>query len=351
MPAFSRAVSSHGRAQDSRFALLFPGQRYIKAFSLCKRWKIQFRCANFHNHISGSQGGISRMDWDDYRHFLAVARAGRLSAAGRQLGVDHATVGRRIKALEVALGANLFDRSPQGYSLTDAGQRLVDIAEEMETAVIGATAQIGGKGKVVSGTVRVGAPEGVAAYVLAETAVELCRAHPQLEVQIVALPRAFSLTKREADIAIAVSPPESGRLRTRKIADYKLHLYATRAYLDRHPGIETVADLKRVRGIAYVPEFIYDKELDYIPLVGPDIRPHLTSTSVHVQLAATLADGGLCILHDFMAAPFPQLVKVLPDEVSFTRSFWCIVHEDQARLERIRVVGDAVVEGMRRRLG
>lgn len=290
------------------------------------------------------------MNWDDYRFFLAVARSGRLSVAGRQLGVDHATVGRRIKALEGALAANLFDRSPQGYRLTDAGQRLVDIAEDMETAAIGATAEIGGKDKIVSGTVRVGAPEGVAAYVLAEAATEICRAHPQLELQIVALPRTFSLSKREADVAIAVSAPSSGRLKFRRIADYTLHLYATRAYLARHAPIATIDDLKKVRGIGYVPEYIYDKELDYIPLISPAIKPHLTSTSVHVQLAATLADGGLCVLHDFMAAQYPQLVRVLPDEVSFTRAFWFIVHEDYARLERIRVVSDAIVEHMRRRL-
>jgi DNA-binding transcriptional LysR family regulator len=290
------------------------------------------------------------VNWDDYRYFLAVARTGRLTEAGKRLGVDHATVGRRVKALETSLATNLFDRSPQGYCLTDTGQRLVDIAEAMETSVIAASADIGGKGKVISGAVRVGAPEGAAGYLLADVAADLCRAHPQLELQIVALPRTFSLTKREADIAIAVSSPTSGRLKFRKIADYTLHLYGTQTYLDRHAPIRSVEDLKKVRGIGYVPEFIYDKELDYIPLVAPDIKPHLTSTSVHVQLEATLADGGVCILHDFMASQYPQLVKVLPQSVSFTRAFWFIVHEDYARLERIRVVSDAIIAHMRTRL-
>lgn len=291
------------------------------------------------------------MNWDDFRYFLAVARLGRLTEAGKQLGVDHATAGRRIKSLETALGTNLFDRSPQGYQLTDAGQRLLDNAEAMETSVIAASAAVGGKGQVISGAVRVGAPEGAAAYLLADVAADICRAHPRLELQIVALPRTFSLSKREADIAIAVSAPTSGRLKYRKISDYTLHMYATRNYLARHRDIKTIADLKKVRGIGYVQEFIYDKELDYIPLVSPDITPHLTSTSVHVQLEATLADGGVCILHDFMAAQYEQLVRVLPNDISFTRAFWFIVHEDYARLERIRVVSDAIIQHMRKKIG
>ena len=290
------------------------------------------------------------MNWDDYRYFLAVARTGRLSQAAQMLAVDHATVGRRIKSLEATLKNNLFDRSPQGYTLTDAGQQLVDIAEAMETNAIHAQAEIGGQDQTVSGVVRVGAPEGVASFVLTDIAIELCRKHPKLELQIVALPRTFSLSKREADIAIAVSPPQSGRLKYRKITDYTLHLYGTQVYLDSHPSIETIEDLRKLRGIAYVPDLIYDKELDYIPLLGADIKPHLTSTSVHVQLEATLRHGGVCIVHDFIARQYPQRVRVLPDDIGFTRSFYFIVHEDYAKLERIRVVSDAIIDGMQAKL-
>ena len=290
------------------------------------------------------------MNWDDYRYFLAVARSGRLSAAGQQLGVDHATVGRRIKSLEKNLGTLLFDRSPQGYSLTDTGIRLVSVAETMESETISVLAQMGAEQQAISGTIRIGASEGIATAVLARCAGELCRQHPQLEIQIVAMPRTFSLSKREADIAITLSPPTSGRLKFRKISDYKLHMYGTKKYLDSHEKIETVDDLIKVRGIGYVNDLIYDKELDYIPLVSPDIKPYLTSTSVHVQLEATLADAGVCILHDFMAAPFEQLRKVLPEQISFTRSFWYVVHEDYAKLERVRVVSEAIIESIRRKL-
>ncbi len=290
------------------------------------------------------------MNWDDYRYFLAVARSGRLSAAGQQLGVDHATVGRRIKSLEKNLGTLLFDRSPQGYSLTDTGIRLVSVAETMESETISVLAQMGAEQQAISGTIRIGASEGIATAVLARCAGELCRQHPQLEIQIVAMPRTFSLSKREADIAITLSPPTSGRLKFRKISDYKLHMYGTKKYLDSHEKIETIDDLIKVRGIGYVNDLIYDKELDYIPLVSPDIKPYLTSTSVHVQLEATLADAGVCILHDFMAAPYKQLRKVLPEQISFTRSFWYVVHEDYAKLERVRVVSEAIIESIRRKL-
>ena len=290
------------------------------------------------------------MNWDDYKFFLAVARTGKLSQAGQQLGVDHATVGRRVKALEEALKVHLFDRSPQGYSLTDEGHRLITIAEGMETSAIAAQSQFSGDPDNVSGVVRVGAPEGMATSMLAECAVELCEKYKRLELQIVAMPRTFSLTKREADIAIAVSAPTSGRLKYRKITDYTLHLYGTKDYLDANPPVEKIQDLMRLRGIGYVSDLIYDKELDYIPLISPEVKPHLTSSSVHVQLEACLADGGVGVLHDFMAEKYPQLVKVLPQKISFTRTFWYIVHEDYAKLHRIKAVSDALIEHVRRRV-
>ncbi len=287
------------------------------------------------------------MNWDDYRFFLAVARMGQLSLAGRTLGVDHTTVARRINSLEDVLKAKLFDRSPRGYVLTQAGHRLVPIAQDIEHGTARARDSIGGQHEDLSGRMRIGVPEGVGAFIVTKAAQELCEKYPRLSIELLALPQKFSLSRREADFMITVSTPASGRLKVQKISDYKLHLYGTRDYLAKFSPIKKVEDLKRLRGIGYVPELIFDKVLDFVPLIDPELRPHLTSTSVHVQLHALLNGAGVCIVHDFMADRYDNLVKVLEKEISFTRQFWLIVHEDYASIERVRLCSSFIVNRMR----
>ena len=291
------------------------------------------------------------MNWDDVRHFLAVARTGRLSSAGRQLGVDHATVSRRIRALEQALKTPLFHRAPSGYSLSPAGEDLLPIAEKMEMSALLAEGSIGAEEAKISGAVRIGVPDGVGAYIVVKAAQALCEQHPDLELELIAIPRKFSLAKREVDFMIGVSLPTSGRLRAQKIVDYTLHLYGHHAYIERHAPVTRIADLKHLRGIGYVQDLIFDKELDYIPLIGSSLRPHLTSSSVHVQLQAVLNQAGVCILHDFMAEQHPELRRILPEQIAFTRSFWLIVQEEYAGIERIRLVSSSIVNHMRQSLG
>lgn len=288
------------------------------------------------------------MNWDDYRFFLAVARGGQLSGAGRAMNVDHATVSRRIKSLEVELQSKLFDSSPQGYSLTAEGLELLPIAEQMEQATLKAEAALANYDKKLSGTVRIGVPDGVAAYVLCDVAKNICQNYPKLQIQLIAMPQQFSLSKREVDFAITVSPPRSGRTKQRKITDYTLHLYGTKSYLENTPAITSKADLSKHRGVGYVPELLHDKELDYMPLFNSEFELQLTSTSVHVQLHAILEGAGIGIVHDFMARNHDELVAVLKDDVSVQRSFWLTVHEDYAHIDRIRICMDAIVDHMRR---
>ena len=287
-----------------------------------------------------------QVQWDDMRVFLAVARAESLSGAGKALRVDPATVGRRIARLEQQLGAPLFAKSPQGYAPTDAGMRLVVHAERAEQAMGAAREELAGQEGRLSGQIRIGAPDGCANFLLPQVCAEIARDNPDLDIQIIALPRVFNLSRREADMAIAVSPPEAGRLSVQKITDYRLHLAASRRYLKAHPPIETAADLRGHRVIGYIPDMIFDKELDYLSDLGVERVP-LASNSVSVQVNWLRHGAGLGVVHDFALPMSRPLRKVLEDRISLTRSFYLIRHADDRRLERLNRFATALVAGLR----
>ena len=291
---------------------------------------------------------MAEFDWNDLRAFLAVARTGRLTAAATRLGADHTTVARRIAALERALKARLFDRSPAGYSLTPQGERLMPQAEAMESLALAAQSDVGEADLSVSGTVRIGAPEGFGSYFLAPRLSQLADAHPELEVQLVAIPGVLSLSKREADIAIALSPPREGRLLARRLTDYKLGLYGASSYLDARPPLHARADMAGHRFIGYIEDLLYAPELDYMEAPDVPITVRLKSSNLIAQLRACLAGAGLCVIPHFIAAQEPRLVHVLPRQVELTRSFWLLTHADLKNIARVRAVSDFVVDEVKR---
>ena len=286
------------------------------------------------------------MDWDDLRVFLAVARSESLSGAGKSLKLDPATVGRRIARLEDAMAARLFLKSPQGYTLTNQGIGLIAHAERAESAMLGAREALSGP-EGLTGQIRIGAPDGCANYLLPQVLASICDENPGLEVQIVALPRVFNLSKREADLAIAVSRPEAGRLTVQKLTEYRLHLAASRDYLAQHPAISDLSHLSTHRLIGYIPDMIFDKELDYLSQIGAEVPP-LASNSVSVQLNWLRHGAGLGVVHDFALPSAPELVKVLPDAVHLTRAFWLIRHADDARADRLNRFANRLGDGIRK---
>lgn len=286
------------------------------------------------------------MDWDDLRIFLAVARDDSLSRAGQRLGMDASTVGRRIARLERDVGAALFQKSPQGYRLSPEGERLIPHAEAAESALVGATEALSGPGEI-TGQLRIGAPDGCANYLLPQVCAEIADTHPGLEIQIVALPRLINMSRREADLVISVSAPQSGRLVVQRLADYRLHLAAHRDYLVAHPPIRDRADLGRHRLIGYIPDMIFDQELDYLAETVSR-GAQLTSNSVAVQLQAIRSGAGIGIVHDF-AIPFaPGVMRLLADQIGLTRSFWLIRHADDRRSGRMNRLTELLAAGLRR---
>jgi len=287
---------------------------------------------------------VADFDWGDVRFFLAVARCGTLTAAAQRLGTDHTTVGRRVKTLEVALKAKLFERLTSGYSLTPQGTRFLGALESMESAAIAAEESIKEADLSLSGRVRIGATDGFGTFFLAPRLGRLQQIHPDLELNLLAMPRVFSLSRREADLAIGLRQPVEGRLFARKLTDYELGVYGSTIYLERHPPIRDIAELQDHPFISYIDDFMYAEELDYLPRVSPLIRSRLKISNPIAQMQATLSGYGLCVMPCFMADPTPGLRRVLQAEVALQNSFWLIMHADQRRLARVRAVADHIQE-------
>lgn len=281
------------------------------------------------------------MNWDDVRIFLAVARAGQILGAAKRLGLNHATVSRRVAALEESLGTQLFHRLTTGSELTPAGERLMESAERMEADMIAARAELGGEGETVSGTVRIGAPDGFGVAFLAQQLGKLTAQHPGLSVQLVPVPRSFSLSRREADIAITVERPTEGRLVAQKLVDYTLNLYASRAYLEENPAPTQVAELKDHRLVGYVPDLIISRTLDYATEIYEGWEAAYSVSSALGQVEAVRAGFGIGILHTFIARNHPELVELKLTQ-PIRRNYWLVYHESMRPSRRVQKVAEFI---------
>src|ERR1700753_4127319 len=179
---------------------------------------------------------ISHMtDWDDLRHFLSLAREGTLSGAARALGVDHATVARRIAALETATALKLVDRRARNYSLTEDGRRIAAAAAPMEEAAFAVDRAVQAGQLGLSGEITISAPPSLATALVAPRLVRLRRQHPGIVIELIGEKRSASLSRREADVALRLSRPAEPGLVARKGGPFGFSLYAAPTYLKETP--------------------------------------------------------------------------------------------------------------------
>lgn len=279
-------------------------------------------------------------NWDDIQAFLAIARAGRLTVAAQQFGVDHSTLSRRVAALEKALGARLFDRRTVGFVLTPEGEHLLEDAEMMEGLALKMRARLDDKAVGLTGTVRIGTPEGFGTYFLAPRLARLTVTHPHLEIELVANPRLFSLSKREADIAITMARPAQGRVYAQKLVDYALGVYGSRRYLAATPPIRTREDILERPWIGYVEDLIWTTELNYLPQIATNLSPRIRISNVISQASALRGGIGLGVLPCFIAQTEPDLIRVLPDEIALSRTYWLVTHADTRDVARVKLISD-----------
>ncbi len=275
------------------------------------------------------------MNWDDVRIFLAVARTGQLLGAARNLGINHATAGRRISALEESLQTQLIVRKTSGCDLTPEGEVFLRSAERMESEMAAAQANIGQVDAALAGTVRIGAPDGFGVSFLAPRLGNLIARHPALKIQLVPVPRAFSVSQREADIAITLGRPEQGRLISSKLTDYSLGLYASDDYLEKQGVPQSTDDLTMHRTIGYVEDLIFSASLNFASEINRTMEASFEISSAIGQTEAVRSGAGIGVLHTYIARQYPELRRILP-EVNIRRSYWTVYHESARNLARVR---------------
>ncbi len=283
------------------------------------------------------------MNWDDLKIFLAVARAGQFLGAAKRLGLNHATVARRITALEHASGGLLFHRQTTGSVMTEAGERLLEIAERIEAEINSAKAVVAPENASVTGTVRIGAPDGFGVAFLAPRLSGLTTLHPAISVQLVPVPRSFSLSRHEADIAITVERPTEGRLVASKLVDYTLQLYASKAYADEYGLPREAIEFADHRLVGYVADLVINPSLDYADSFSRDWKAAFQISSALGQVEAVRAGAGIGILHTFIGRMHDDLVP-LETFAPIRRAYWMVFHQSARPLPHVRAATQFIRE-------
>ena len=283
---------------------------------------------------------MAMADWSDLRYFLELSRSGTLAAAARKLRVDYTTVGRRLAALEEDLGAKLFERTPEGLILTEAGESIRAAAEEMEEAALLIEQRALGADRKLAGVVRVATTEMLGQAVVLPAVRALHEIHPQIRVDLATGAPRLDLARREADVALRYVRPESGDLISRRVARIAEAAYASKGYLASHPrpaqgdGLAG-HDVVMLESRAFRGTRVAGEEAANARIV---LRAG-NSLALHRAVALGIGIGGLpCYIGDADR----DLRRVFPDAPVEIDDLWLVVHADLTRTSRVRAVIDAL---------
>lgn len=285
--------------------------------------------------------------WEFYRTFLAVYEAGSLSSAARALGLSQPTAGRHVEALEEALDTRLFVRTHRGLSPTRAAHALHPYASSLQSTVAALLRAVPADPKVVRGTVRISASEVIGVEVLPEILADLCTREPELEVELSLTNRIEDLLQRDVDIAVRNTRPIQAALTVRRLREIHLGLFAHRAYLDRCGLPNTIEQLDEhcLIGFDHVTPDV-QALAEHVPRFAP-ARFALRTDNQVAQLALVRAGCGIGVCQVRLARRAPTLIRVLPDDFDIAMPTYVVMHEDVRRAPHIRVVFDALVDGLR----
>jgi len=279
-------------------------------------------------------------DWEDVHFFLELVRLGSLSAAARALGVTHATVGRRIAALERVLRVQLFDRHDGRFALTPAGERAAAAAAAMADGAQSIGRLAAGPSDAVVGKVRITVTEVFGSYFLMSRMRELMTQNRGLEIELVISSRNLSLARRDVDLAIRHSRPEGPNLIARKIADYASYFYADRRYLQGR-GKAPLDFIGFADDVAHL-----EAAKHCLRVVGNQHHVSLKVNTLFARLAAARGGLGVGLIPKFVAHQYPDLVPVDLGGEPLIRELWLVAHPDVRGVERLRVTFDYIANAV-----
>jgi DNA-binding transcriptional LysR family regulator len=275
------------------------------------------------------------VDWEDIRHFLAVAQVGTLSGAARNLKVDHATVSRRLAALEAALDVRLVDRLPRSCRLTTIGRQVFEQAAEMEAGAHGIARLAKAAHARLVGRLTLSAPPVLVAHLLAEQLARFRAEYPEIRLSLSAQGRQVSLSRREADVAVRLVRPDEADSVRRKVGVMTFGLYAHRSYAH-------LAAPERWQFIAFDQNFAdMPQQRWLLGIAGTrPIACELNHISEH--LIAVRGGVGVAGLPCFLGDRDRDLVRIDQEVPSFARDIWLLVHHDLRKAPAVRAVMDFV---------
>lgn len=282
-------------------------------------------------------------DWNDLRHFLAVARFGSTLAASRALKVSQATVSRRVTVLEETIEAKLFVRRASGYSLTPRGEAVLPAAEAVEAAVRAFEEGIKAESRRLSGRVLVTTVESAASGWVVPAVARLRQEHPEVSVEIITTDDVLDLARGDADIGIRFGPrPTQESLVVRHLIDLDECFYANREMVTRLGRPTCYAEIARYPLVAYPDERLGEFG-GWIAANIPEARVVQRANAMSSIIAAARAGVGAALLPTIMGDDYRDLVRLMPP-IPMRPPCWLVTTDAARRQPHVRAVIDRVVE-------
>lgn len=279
------------------------------------------------------------MEWSDVKIFLAIARTGTLGAAARALRLSHPTIGRRLRALEDATGQVLFQRTADGFVLTEEGTAILPLAEQMEDGALAMERRLAGEQQELEGTLRVSSADWFGAHVLPPVIAEYSRKYPHVEIEVLTGTRLFNLAQREADVAFRIVPFEGHDIVQRRLARMPYGVYVANSSVDPIEG-----DGAGNRLIAMDTSTGAFPDIDWLKNRFPNAGVVLRSNNRNVHAQMCGSGLGIAVLPRPVGDQNPAIRRLALSEDPPHRDIWMGYHRDLRRLQRLRAFVDLVMK-------